>query len=67
MNFLLALFLLEILILDAQNGAIMVLPMRTVVHLMFSHHQQDIIKLSTNLFILETIHFPASILYFVII
>ena len=36
--------------LDAQNGAIMI-----------SHRQQDINKLSTNLLILETLHFFTSI------
>ena len=64
MNFLLALFLLEILMLDAQNGAIIILPIQMVVHLTLSHHQQDINKLSTSLLILETNHFFASILYF---
>ena len=52
MNFLLALFLLEILMLDAQNGAIMILPMPMVVHVILLHHQHDINKLSTSLLIL---------------
>ena len=52
MNFLLALFLLEILMLDTQNGAIIILPMPMVVHLILSRHQQDINKLSTSLLIL---------------
>ena len=42
MNFLIALFLLQILMLDAQNGAIIILPTQMVLHLIHSHHQQDI-------------------------
>ena len=42
MNFLLALFLLEILKLDTQNGALMILPMQMVAHSIPSHHQEDI-------------------------
>ena len=38
MNLLFALFLLAILMLDAQNSAIM----QVFVHLILSHHQQDI-------------------------
>ena len=47
--------------LDAQNGAIMISPMQMGVHLLLSHRQQDINKLSINLLILETIHFLTSI------
>ena len=65
---LLALFLLEILMLNYQNGTIMILPMQMVVHLMIPHYQQDIKKLSTNyILILHTIHFLALISNFVII
>ena len=49
------------LMLDAQNGAIMISPIQMGVHLLLSHRQQDINKLSTNLLILETIHFLTSI------
>ena len=52
MNFLLDLFLLEILMLDAQNGAIIILPMQRVRYLILTHPQQDINKLSTSLLIL---------------
>lgn len=65
---LLALFLLEILMLNYQNGTIMILPIQMVAHLILSHYQQDIKKLSTNyIFILHTIHFLALISNFVII
>ena len=43
MNLLFALFLLAILMLDAQNSAIM----QVFVHLILSHHQQDNNKLPT--------------------
>ena len=44
-----SLLLLEILMLDIQNAPIMILPMQMAVHLILSHHQQDINKLSKNL------------------
>ena len=66
MNFLLDLLLLKILMLDAENGAIMILTTQMAVHLILSQHQQDINKLSISLLILLTTHFLASILYFVI-
>ena len=51
MNFLFGLFLLEILRVDAEKGAIMILPMQMVVHLIVLHYQYDINKLSTSLLI----------------
>ena len=45
-------FLPEILMQDAQNGAIMILPMQMVVYSILLHHQQDMKKLSTSLLIL---------------
>ena len=48
MNFLLALFLMEILILDAQNGAITILPMQMVVHLITSAGYKQIINKPTH-------------------
>ena len=52
MNFLLDLLLLKILMLDAENGAIMILTTQMAVHLIRSQHQQDINKLSISLLIL---------------
>ena len=52
MNFLFAQSLLEILMLGTRNGAIELLPIQLAVKLILSHHQLDIIKLSTNLPIL---------------
>ena len=39
MNFLLDLLLQQILIVHAQNGPVMILPMQMVVHMILSHHQ----------------------------
>ena len=61
MNFLFALFLLEILMQDAQNSAIMILPMQMIVHLILSHHLQDLSNLSTKPLILSNLGIDLSI------